>query len=357
MSSDPNRLTPDHTDSTFLAACRGEPHHHTPVWFMRQAGRSLPEYRAVRGTGSILDAVADPDRAATITLQPVNRYGVDAAILFSDIMVPVQALGFGVDIRQGVGPVVDRPFESAADLERLRPFEPEVDAPYVAETVRQVVAASPVPVIGFAGAPFTVASYLVEGMPSRALERTRAFMNGDPALFDALLDRLADVAIASLRSQIEAGASAVQLFDTWAGALDPQAYRQVVLPHSRRILAALAELGVPRIHFGADTGPILHLMAAAGPEVVGVDWRTPLDEARRLLGPDAVLQGNLDPAICLEAPEAVDAAVADVLVRNGGHLGHVFNLGHGVLPNTDPGVLAHIVELVQAHRPSRDGTP
>ena len=357
MSSDPNRLTPDHTDSTFLAACRGEPHHHTPVWFMRQAGRSLPEYRAVRGTGSILDAVADPDRAATITLQPVHRYGVDAAILFSDIMVPVQALGFGVDIRQGVGPVVDRPFESAADLERLRLFEPDVDAPYVAETVRQVVAASPVPVIGFAGAPFTVASYLVEGMPSRALERTRAFMNGDPALFDALLDRLADVAIASLRSQIEAGASAVQLFDTWAGALDPQAYRQVVLPHSRRILAALAELGVPRIHFGADTGPILHLMAAAGPEVVGVDWRTPLDEARRLLGPDAVLQGNLDPAICLEAPEVVDAAVADVLARNGDHMGHVFNLGHGVLPNTDPGVLAHIVELVQAHRPSRDGTP
>ena len=169
---------------------------------MRQAGRSLPEYRAMRGTGTILDAVADPDRAATITLQPVHRYGVDAAILFSDIMVPVQALGFGVDIRQGVGPVVDRPFESAADLERLRPFEPDVDAPYVAETVSQVVAVSPVPVIGFAGAPFTVASYLVEGMPSRALERTRAFMNGDPGLFDALLDRLADVAIASLLSLI-----------------------------------------------------------------------------------------------------------------------------------------------------------
>ena len=336
-------------DSPFLAACRAEPHHWTPVWFMRQAGRSLPEYRAVRGAGSILDAIADADLSAEITLQPVRRYGVDAAILYSDIVVPAHAVGFGVEVHPGIGPVVDRPFENAADLQRLRPLEPEEDTPYVLETVRRVVAEGSVPLIGFAGAPFTVASYLIEGAPSRTYGRTKALMLGDPGLWHALLDRLADMALASLRSQVASGASAVQLFDSWAGALSPPAYERYVLPFSRRIFEGLADLDVPSIHFGVGTGEILPLMATAGADVIGVDWRVPLDEARRRLGPDAVLQGNLDPAVCLGPAEVVEAEVADVLRRNGGHPGHVFNLGHGVLPETDPAILERVVEQVHAH--------
>ncbi len=339
--------------SPFLAACRAEPHDRTPVWFMRQAGRSLPEYRAIRGTGSILDAIADPDLSTEITMQPVRRYGVDAAILYSDIVVPAHAVGFGVDVKPGVGPMVDRPFERAADLQRLRPLEPDEDTPYVLETVRQVVAEAGVPLIGFAGAPFTVASYLIEGAPSRTYGKTKALMLGDPGLWHDLMERLADMAIASLRSQIAAGASAIQLFDSWAGALNPPVYERCVLPHSRRVFEAIADTGVPRIHFGVGTGEILGLMASAGPDVVGVDWRVPLDEARRRLGPDTVLQGNLDPAVCLGQPdeiaEVVAAEVADVLARNGGHPGHVFNLGHGVMPEIDPVVLERVVEQVHAH--------
>jgi uroporphyrinogen decarboxylase len=338
-----------HSDSPFLAACRAEPHDRTPVWFMRQAGRSLPEYRAIRGSGSILNAIADADLSTEITLQPVRRYGVDAAILFSDIVVPAHAVGFGVDVRPGVGPVIDRPFESRADLERLRPLEPETDTPYVLETVRQVVADGSVPLIGFAGGPFTVASYLIEGAPSRTYGRTKAMMLGDPELWNALMDRLADMAIASLRSQIDCGASAIQLFDSWAGALSPQVYERCVLPFSRRVFEGVADTGVPRIHFGVGTGEILHLMADAGADVIGVDWRVPLDVARRRLGPDTILQGNLDPAVCLGPLDVVEAEVADVLRRNGDHPGHIFNLGHGVLPEIDPAVLAHIVDQVHAH--------
>ena len=290
----------------FLAACQAEPHDHTPVWFMRQAGRSLPEYRAIRGSGSILDAIADPELSAEITLQPVRRYGVDAAILYSDIVVPAYAVGFGVDVKPGLGPVVEQPFERTADLQRLRPLEPEIDTPYVLETVRQVVAEAGVPLIGFAGAPFTVASYLIEGAPSRTYGRTKALMMGDPALWNDLMERLVDMAITSLRSQIAAGVSAIQLFDSWAGALSPPVYERCVLPHSRRVFEGVADTGVPGIHFGVGTGEILPLMAEAGADVIGVDWRVPLDEARRRLGPDAILQGNLDPAVCLGPPEVVE---------------------------------------------------
>jgi uroporphyrinogen decarboxylase len=340
---------PPPPDAPFLSACRNRPADRVPVWFMRQAGRSLPEYRALRGSGSILDAVRDPALATEITLQPVRRYGVDAAILYSDIVVPAAALGFGVEVKQGVGPVVAQPFRDEADLDRLRPLDPDADCPYVQDTVRAVVAElGDVPLIGFAGAPFTVASYLVEGGPSRNLGTTKALMLGRPDLWARLLDRLADIAIASLRAQVAAGASAIQLFDSWAGKLAPDTYERLVMPASAKVFAALADLDVPAIHFGVDTGELLPLMAQAGADVVGVDWRVPLDEARRRLGPDVAVQGNLDPAFCLAPWPAVEERARDVLARNGGRPGHIFNLGHGVLPETDPATLERLVELVHA---------
>jgi uroporphyrinogen decarboxylase len=313
---------------------------------MRQAGRSLPEYRQVRGPGSILDAIAQPELAAEITLQPVRRHGVDAAILYSDIVVPVAAIGFGVDVAPGTGPVVEFPFRTVSDLQRLRPLEPEIDTPYVIETVRILSKELSVPLIGFAGAPFTVASYLVEGRPSRTYGLTKSLMHSDEPLWFALLDRLADLAIASLRSQVAAGAQAVQLFDSWAGALSPADYRRFVMPASAKVFAAVADLGVPRIHFGVNTGELLGLMSDAGADVVGVDWRTPLDDARRRI-PGKAVQGNLDPAICL-APWEVVAEATDAVVQLGGGAGHIFNLGHGVLPETDPGILTAVVERVHA---------
>jgi uroporphyrinogen decarboxylase len=333
-------------DAPFLAACRRETTPYTPVWFMRQAGRSLPEYRAIRGEGSILDAIAKPELAAEITLQPVRRHGVDAAILYSDIVVPVAAIGFGVDVAPGTGPVIEHPFASSADLDRLRPLEPELDTPYVLETVRILAAELDVPLIGFAGAPFTVASYLVEGGPSRRYARTKALMYGDEPLWHALLDRLADLSATSLVSQVRAGAQAVQLFDSWAGTLDPADYRRYVLPHSAKVLAAVGSLGVPRIHFGVDTGELLGAMADAGADVVGVDWRTPLDEARGRIPASVGVQGNLDPVACLCPWQVVRTKAAEVVASNGGRPGHIFNLGHGVLPETDPTILTRLVEAL-----------
>jgi uroporphyrinogen decarboxylase len=341
----------------FLAACRGERPAHRPVWFMRQAGRSLPEYRAIRGTGSILQAVRDPALATEITLQPVRRYATDAAILYSDIMVPIAATGFGVDIKAGVGPVAEQPFRSRADLDRVRPLDPDADVPYVAETVRLLVRELPVPLIGFAGAPFTVASYLIEGGPSRTYTRTKALMLGDPDLFGELLGRLADQAVASLRAQVAAGAAAVQVFDSWAGALHPAHYERFVLSHSRRVFDGVADLGVPRIHFGVTTGELLPLMATAGVEVVGVDWRVPLDAARARVGAGVALQGNLDPAVILAGWPQVRDEAADVLRRNGTATGHVFNLGHGVLPESDPDVLARLADYVHSRPVGESAEP
>ncbi|MDA8291545.1 MAG: uroporphyrinogen decarboxylase [Actinomycetota bacterium] len=341
--------------SPFLDACRGRPSAHVPVWFMRQAGRSLPEYRELRGDRSILEAVRRPELAVEITLQPVRRYGVDAAILFSDIVVPLAATGVGVELVPGRGPVVADRFESRADLARLRPLDPEQDTGYVLDTVRALVSVLDVPLIGFAGAPFTVASYLVEGGPSRDLARTKALMHGDPSLFEALLERLADLALASLRSQVLAGASAVQLFDSWAGALTRHDYERFVLPASRRVLEGLADLDAPRIHFGVGTGELLDLMARAGADVVGVDWRVPLGSARERVGPGVSLQGNLDPAVCLAGAGPAEAEARRVLAEAEGRPGYVFNLGHGVLPGTDPDVLARIVELV--HDEGRTDAP
>jgi len=314
---------------------------------MRQAGRSLPEYRARKGTLNILDALRDPALVAELTLQPVRRLGVDAAILYSDIVAPVAAIGFGVEIRTGVGPVVERPFQHEADLDRLRPLVPEQDCPWQAEAVRLLAAELDVPLIGFAGAPFTVASYLVEGGPSREQVRTRALMRARPDLWAALLDRLADIALASLRSQVEAGAAAVQLFDSWAGTLSAATYRRHVLPASRKIIEGLADLGVPRTHFGVGTGELLGAMAEAGADVVGVDWRVPLDEAARR-APLKVLQGNLDPTVLLAGPDALEAEVKAVLEAGRAAPAHVFNLGHGVLPQVAPDTLVRVVELVRA---------
>jgi uroporphyrinogen decarboxylase len=338
-----------------VRACRREPVTRTPVWFMRQAGRALPEYRAARGNGSILAAIGDAALSAELTLQPVRRYGVDAAILFSDIVVPLHAIGFGVEIEQGRGPVVAEPFRSAADLRRLRPFEPDHDAPYVAEAARLVAKeldGTGVALIGFAGAPFTVASYAVEGGPSRTFARVKALMHGEPALWDELTRRLAAMAVASLRAQVGAGAQVVQLFDSWAGSLSPDEYARFALPATRAVFEGIADLGVPTILFGVGTGELLVQMADAGSDVVGIDWRVPLDAARARVGARHAVQGNLDPALCLAPWSVVEEGVREVLARgsDGTGTGHVFNLGHGVLPETDPGVLGAVAELV--HRES-----
>jgi uroporphyrinogen decarboxylase len=340
-------------DTNLVRACLRQPVSRTPVWFMRQAGRALPEYRAARGSGSILTAIGDGALAAELTLQPVHRYGVDAAILFSDIVVPVHAIGFGVDIEPGRGPVVAEPFRSAADLARLRPLEPATDLPYVIDAVGLVsreLAGSAVALIGFAGAPFTVASYLIEGAPSRTFTKVKSLMHGDPALWTTLMERLAAMSVAFLRAQIEAGVQAVQLFDSWAGWLSPDEYSRFVLPATRAVIEGVADLGVPTILFGVGTGELLGLMATAGADVIGVDWRVPLDVARARVGPDHAVQGNLDPALCVSSPwPVVEAAARQVMAdgaAGGSGTGHIFNLGHGVLPEADIGILAAVVDLV-----------
>ena len=331
-------------DSAFVRACRREPVPHTPVWFMRQAGRALPEYRALREGTAMLDACADAAMVTEITLQPVRRFGTDAAIFFSDIVVPLRAIGVDLDIVPGVGPVVAQPVRARADLDRLPALTPE-HVPYVTEAVRALTAElGATPLIGFAGAPFTLASYLVEGGPSKNHAATKALMHADPALWADLLDRLATITLGFLRVQIDAGASAVQLFDSWVGALPAADYRRWVQPHSARVLAGVAD--VPRIHFGVGTGELLHDMGQAGADVVGVDWRVPLDTAAQRIGPGKAVQGNLDPAMVFAPTDVVRAQTQRILDEGRAAEGHVFNLGHGVLPETDPDVLARVVDHV-----------
>ncbi len=335
-------------DSPFLRACRAEPVPHTPVWFMRQAGRSLPEYRKLREGVGMLESCLRADLITEITLQPVRRHGVDAAIVFSDIVLPLKAIGVDLDIVPGVGPVIAQPIRSRADLEALRPLQPDDVAP-VTEAVRQLVGElGSTPLIGFAGAPFTLASYLVEGGPSRSHERTKAMMLGEPELWNDLLARLASISAAFLVAQVEAGASAVQLFDSWAGALSESDYLARVQPHSAVVLARVGELGVPRIHFGVGTGELLPAMADAGADVLGVDFRVPLDVASARVGGSIPLQGNLDPAVLFAPQAVVDREALRVLSDAASLPGHIFNLGHGVMPSTDPGVLTHLVDLVHA---------
>lgn len=344
------RLLPD---APLLRAARGERPDRLPVWFMRQAGRSLPEYRQARAGMPMLQACMTPELACEITLQPVRRHGVDAAILFSDIVVPLHAAGVALDIVAGTGPVVDSPVRTAADVTALPRLESAAVQP-VAEAVRLLVGElGDIPLIGFAGAPFTLASYLVEGGPSRHHERTKALMHSEPEVWHALLDRLARLTLTFLRVQAAAGVDAIQLFDSWAGALSEREYREFVLPHSTQVLAGLADAELPRIHFGVGTGELLGPMAQAGADVVGVDWRIPLDVAARRIRavrPDGpvVLQGNLDPAVLLAGWPAVEREADRVIAEGRAADAHVLNLGHGVLPGTDPDVLTRIVELAHS---------
>ncbi len=341
---------PDASSSLLVRACRREQGDGLPVWFMRQAGRSLPEYKRVREGIAMLDSCARPDLVAEITLQPVRRYGTDAAIFYSDIMVPLKAAGVDLDIVPGRGPVVAEPVRDRAGLDRLVPAEPG-DLSFVAEAVGLLVAElGATPLIGFAGAPFTLASYLVEGGPSKDYARTKALMVGDPLLWDDLCTRLAGLSAHFLRTQVDAGAAAVQLFDSWAGSLSAADYARHAQPHSAAVLARVAE--VPRIHFGVGTGELLTRMGAAGAEVVGVDWRIPLAEASARIGPAYAVQGNLDPAL-LGAPWPVLAERVRETIRSGAAApGHVFNLGHGVPPDTDPDVLHRVVDLVHEEGPA-----
>ncbi|MDQ4117715.1 MAG: uroporphyrinogen decarboxylase [Actinomycetota bacterium] len=334
--------------SPFLDAARGRRPSRLPVWFMRQAGRSLPEYRALRAGNGMLEACLTPDLTCEITLQPVRRHRVDAAILFSDIVVPLYLAGVGVDIVPGTGPVVDRPVRTAADVDALPELTPDRVGP-VADAIGLLLAElGDTPLIGFAGAPFTLASYLIEGGPSRNHERTKALMRSEPEVWHRLMGRLATLTGLFLRRQVEAGVDAVQLFDSWAGALSERDYREFVLPHSGAVLGSLATAGVPRIHFGVGTAELLGAMAEAGADVVGVDWRTPLDVAAVRAGGRTPVQGNLDPAVLFAGQDAIDAEVARIAAEGARTPGHVFNLGHGVLPDTDPDAITRTVETVHS---------
>jgi uroporphyrinogen decarboxylase len=334
--------------SVFLRAARGEPVPHLPVWFMRQAGRSLPEYLRIREGIGMLESCMDPDLVTEITLQPVRRYGVDAAIFFSDIVLPLKSVGVDLDIKPGVGPVVADPVRTLADVEAIPDLVPE-HVPYITQAVRQLVGElGNTPLIGFAGAPFTVASYLVEGGPSKEHAKTKAMMFGAPDVWDALMAKIAQISAAYLRVQVQAGASAVQLFDSWAGALTPADYREHVMPHSARVLAAAADLGVPRIHFGVGTSNLLTLMSEAGADVVGVDWRTPLADAIPKVG-DRGVQGNLDPTLVFAPTEVMLERAAQVIEAGRAAKGHIFNLGHGVIPSTDPDQLLRLTDFVHSY--------
>ena len=340
-------------ESPYLAAAHGRKPSRVPVWLMRQAGRSLPEYRELRASHRMLDACFNADLVCEITLQPIRRHRVDAAILFSDIVVPLRGAGIDLDIVPDVGPVIANPIRTAGDVAAIKPLEPQQVAP-VSDAVSQLVAAlGDVPLIGFAGAPFTLASYLVEGGPSKQHERTKAMMLGEPATWHALMTALTDITIAFLQVQLAAGVDAIQVFDSWAGTLSLADYRTYVLPHSSRVFAALADEGVPMTHFGVGTAELLGAMGDAGATVVGVDWRTTLRDAATRVRPGTALQGNLDPVVLMAGWDAVERG-ARAVVEDGrravdaGAAGHIFNLGHGVLPGTDPGVLTDLVELVHS---------
>jgi uroporphyrinogen decarboxylase len=324
------------TTDRFLKACRREPVDVTPVWFMRQAGRYMAEYRALRERHSLLELCRTPELAARVTLQPVDAIAVDAAIIFSDLLLPLEPMGLPFDFVKGEGPQFERPLQGDEDVERLRVFEPRDELGHVLEAIRLTrrELAGRVPLIGFAGAPFTLASYAIEGGPSRDFSRTKSLMYGSPASWHRLCEKLVTVVADFLAAQVEAGAQALQVFDSWVGTLNASDYREFVLPHTARLFAAVQPLGVPTIHFGTGTAGILPELAEAGGDVIGADWRIPLDAAWQLIGPDRAIQGNLDPTLLLGPRHRLLQAAEDVLRRAGGRPGHIFNLGHGILPTT-----------------------
>ena len=337
----------------FLKACRQEPVDATPVWFMRQAGRYMSDYRALRQRYSLLDICRTPELAVTVTLQPVNAIDVDAAILFSDLLIPFTPMGLDFDFVKGEGPAIARPLRSAADVDRLLPFEPREALAHVLDTIRmlRVELADRVPLIGFGGAPFTLAAYAIEGGPSTTYARTKAFMYAEPRAWHRLCERFAGVIADYLAAQVDAGAQALQIFDSWAGALGRADYREYVLPHSCHLFTALRSTGVPVVHFGVGTAAILPDITEAGGDVIGLDWRLPLDEAWLVVGHNHAVQGNLDPARLLGPRDLLFVAADDVLRRAGGRAGHIFNLGHGVLPETSLEQVQALAKHVHEFRP------
>ena len=335
----------------FLRACRREAVDATPVWFMRQAGRSLPEYRAIRERASLAEIVRDPALCAEVTAQPVRRLGVDAAILFADITTPLPGIGVDVEIVDGVGPVIDQPIRSASDVAGIRAFDADETVGGLLAAIRLLRSELEVPLIGFAGAPFTLASYLVEGRGSRDAVTLKRLLHESPDVAEALLARLVDMTDAYLAAQVNAGVQAIQLFDSWIGVLSPYDYEQHVAPHMRRLFDGLSRLGVPTIHFGTGAAGLLPRIAAAGGDVIGLDWRVDLADGWALVG-DRAVQGNLDPAVLLGPWANTQAQARWVLDRAGGRPGHIFNLGHGVLPSTDPDQLRRLVDLVHAAVPA-----
>jgi uroporphyrinogen decarboxylase len=328
-----------------VRACRREPVEHTPVWFMRQAGRSLPEYRRLRERYRLFEIVGDPELCAEVTLQPVRRHDVDAAVMFTDIMFPVIAMGVDVELVENVGPVIAQPVRTAKHVQRLVVPDPAESMPTILEAVRLVRAAvrADQAVIGFCGGPFTVAGYLIEGRPSRDFHTVKTMMYREPATWHALMDKLADAFAAYIAAKARSGADVIQLFDSWVGALSPSDYDEFVAPYSARILAAVE---VPTIHFGTGTAMLLAAMAEAGGDVIGLDWRIPLDRGWAEVGEERGVQGNLDPAVLLAPWERIETETRAILERAGGRPGHVFNLGHGVPPDTDPAVLRHLADFV-----------
>jgi len=334
-----------------LAACRQQPADATPVWFMRQAGRSLAEYRKLRETYPILTMAKTPELCTQITLMPVNELGVDGAVLFADIMLPLEPMGVSLEIQPDLGPVIHAPIRDMAAVQRLRPLEPEAGVPFVLETIRALrgeLADGRAAVIGFCGAPYTLACYLIEGRPSRDYAQAKSLMLGQPAVWSALMDRLTDGMIAYLQAQVAAGADVIQVFDSWVGALAPADYERSVLPWMRRIFDALRPTGAPTIYFGTSNAALLEAMASAGSDLLSVDWRIRLDDAWRRIGFDRGIQGNLDPVRALAGWPAARDGMREVLASAAGRPGHIFNLGHGVLPETDPEVLKRLVDGVHA---------
>ncbi len=338
------------TDSRFLSACHRQPVDATPVWFMRQAGRYMAEYRVIREKYSLLEICYHPELAAEVTLQPVHALGVDAAILFADILLPAIPLGLRLEFAKGEGPLIGKPVRTLADVNNLRPVDPETDLVYVLDAIRILREnLGGIPLIGFCGAPFTVASYIVEGGSSREFLKTKTMMYSDPQTWHALMDKLSGVLTDYLLAQIRAGAQAVQVFDSWVGALSPADYETFVLPYSQRLLKAAQAEGVPVIHFGTNTTTLLPLMKQAGGDVLGLDWRIPLDDGWKLVGHDVAIQGNLDPVTLFASLPEIKKRVTDILRRAEGRPGHIFNLGHGILQNTPVENVKAVVEMVHEY--------